>query len=183
MTSTVRIFVNLIDSVAKEFSVLHQSPPHPATRFLLWTSISCESQATSCRVCCGMASAPAADGSADLSVILSDAGWNKGFSVRKKESWCSWTVGVYAHGSHGKGRHTSFCGFLKQGVPRWSSWASDFTLVLAMLILLPDQCVGRWPDGLSGGNFQTWSVSLSLSFSSVSDWVLEHHCFPVLFLI
>lgn len=30
-----------------------------------------------------MASAPAPDGSADLSVILSDAGWNKGFPLER----------------------------------------------------------------------------------------------------
>lgn len=53
--------------------MLAQSPPHPATRLLLWKSISCVSQAASCRVCYGMASAPAPAGSPDLSVILSDS--------------------------------------------------------------------------------------------------------------
>lgn len=92
-------------------------------------------QATSCRVCCGMASAPAPDGNADRSIILSD----KGFPVRKRESWCIWTVSVYAHGSHRKGRQI----LILQPPKPWV-FQVDFlivTLVLEVLILLPNQCM------------------------------------------
>lgn len=111
--SKVRNFGTYLTQWLKNFHVFHQSLPHPATKLLLWTSISCVSQATSCRVCCGMASAPAPDGSAGLCVILSNSivGTKDSLlreSVRRKGAGA---VGqsVYAHGSHREERHKLFC--------------------------------------------------------------------------
>lgn len=119
--------------------MLDQSPPHSATGILLWKSVSCVSQATSCRVCCGMASAPAPAGSADLSVIfirlslLSFAVWNKGPSVRKAEPWYDWTANIHAHGSHRgkKERDKLFCTFYNLGHHQ-----GEFPELLYVFILL-----------------------------------------------
>lgn len=126
--------------------MLDQSPPHPATRLLLWKSISCVSQAASCRVCYGMASAPAPAGS-PISVwfyqtlsLLSLAVWNKGSSVRSAESFSDWTASVYVHGSHRKNKVC--CSLLELGPPRCFSLSfclfSPFFLWVLTLHL--DQC-------------------------------------------